>query len=301
MVIVTMMAIMMTVTGCKTKESNPPETVTPVITEVETTSTEKETTMTTEETTEETKPVEKTRETFYALNAGDILNVLEAESKLEELTIIVFDDAKSECYVLENGDVYAKKNTDRVFVYGIETFAYSCSIRLVERHKWNENYDCAEVFFIDFEGSIPITFQNVKDGKTITISLDKTEHKTAAVDTTSETKQVDSTGLSYAEWLDSTKITSPLINWDEDLGIGTFIVDGNKIYLDDIKQLIFCWGFGMYVGLDIVSTEILTSGGSFWKLDQELILNKSKITEETEVTINYHDGYDQTITFKIIP
>jgi len=36
--------------------------------------------------------------------------MLEAESKLEELTIIVFDDAKSECYVLENGDVYAKKN-----------------------------------------------------------------------------------------------------------------------------------------------------------------------------------------------
>jgi|GEM_PF-3561587 len=299
-VIFTILTTILMISGCKKQEEPAGTPEVQVSTEVQ-----KETTVEETMATEETEPVEEARETFSASNIEEAIEVLEAESKLKELTIIVFDDTKNECYVLEDGDAYTKKSTDRIFAYcRVEEFRHGVSTDkdIVESYTWNDSHDVIEFFFTDFEGVAPLFFRQVKDGQTInnkkiSILLDKTE----VADTTRETQEVEPTGLSYAEWSDSAIVTSPIINWDENLGIGTFIKDGDSIHLADIKQLLFAWGSASYGNREVVSTEYLSVDESCfdYRLDQKLILDESKITEETEITVKYNNN--QTMTFKIIP
>jgi len=301
-VVFTILTTILMISGCKKQEESGGTPEAQVSTEVQ-----KETTVEETMATEETEPVEEARETFSASNIEEAIEVLEAEAKLKELTIIVFDDTKNECYVLEDGDAYTKKNTDRIFAYcRVEEFRHGVSTdkHIVESYTWNDSYDVVEFFFTDFEGVAPLFFEQVKDGQTFSkklmISLNKSEYVAEVTGTTKETSVVEPTGLSYEEWLNSAGSPSPIINWDEELGVGTFITDGYTIYLEDIKQLVFCWGYGMYERFE-VNTGLLKIDGSFWKLDQKVILDSSKITEETEVTVKYYNGSDQTITFIIIP
>ena len=298
-VVFTILTTILMISGCKKQEESGGTPEAQVSTEVQ-----KETTVEETMATEETEPVEDARETFSASNIEEAIEVLEAEAKLKELTIIVFDDTKNECYVLEDGDAYTKKNTDRIFAYcRVEEFRHGVSTdkHIVESYTWNDSHDVVEFFFTDFEGVAPLFFKQVKDGQTINnkkigILLDKTIY---------ETKVAEPTGRSYNEWLKTTKNKdfSPLINWNEELGIGTFLADGDSIYLADVKQLVFTSNYGTYHDLEIVNTEILTIGDFFAEYSyQELTLDKSKIIGNTEVTINYGVlGTVETITFSIIP
>ena len=298
-VIFTILNIILMISGCKKQEEPGGTPEVQVSTEVQ-----KETTVEETMATEEIEPVEEARETFSASNIEEAIEVLEAEAKLKELTIIVFDDTKNECYVLEDGDAYTKKNTDRIFAYcRAEEFRHGVSTdnHIVESYTWNDSHDVVEFFFADFVGVAPLFFKQEKDGQTINnkkigILLDKTVY---------ETKVTEPTGRSYNEWLKTTKNKdfSPLINWNEELGIGTFLADGDSIYLADIKQLVFSSNYGTYHDLEIVNTEILTIDGFFAEYSyQELTLDKSKIIGNTEVTINYGVlGTVETITFSIIP
>lgn len=120
------------------------------------------------------------RKRYYALTVEDIIEQLEAESRLEELTFIVFNMFENEYFLLEDGDSYDISIAETFLVYCStatdfqqDTPSYK-EIKLA--YRWHANQTVAAVHLKNFDGAVEATFMkkgNPTISKTITLSLDK--------------------------------------------------------------------------------------------------------------------------------
>jgi len=275
-------------TGCK-KNQTTPETPTVETTEVETTEVETTEVETTVPSVSLHEYMEKTFETedlegFYVLQ-------WDVEKEEVEIKMHVVEQGKASGKIkLEEG-----KQIALYIPEGISDLKSRGEISIIDSTRFYETH--LEIFFTEFYGERNVTLETGGYEISLTVTGILQEE---IFDNTNNDPKVP-TGLSYAEWSDSTKFTSPIVNWDEELGIGTLIEDGSSIHLADIKQLLFAWGSASYGNREIVSTEYLSVDESCmdYGFDQKLILDESKITQETEITVKYNNN--QTMTFIIIP
>lgn len=120
------------------------------------------------------------RKRYYALTIEDIIEQLKAESKLEELTFIVFNRFEKEYFLLEDGDSYDISIAETFLVYCSTATDFKQDVpsykKITAAYRWNANQTAAEVYLKDFDGAVDATFMkkgNPDISKTIALSLDK--------------------------------------------------------------------------------------------------------------------------------
>lgn len=273
--------------GCKSEPATVEETSAAVsLAETRESSTEEES---------ESLQTEAAVEQYEADSIESLVSILEQQNALTELNVILYNGTEQKGRLLKDGDTCHLGTIDNLYVYSLEdldNLIFSSQERIVDQQDWlNDNL--VRLVFTNFEGETQL---GVRIGDNYRINIMLTKDNIAQVDVGLETVQ----GLSYESWFGSEhyfksageSLEPKLIVWDEQLGSGRFLENGEAVKLKDSESLLLYTMALEFTYKSSSNENVITWPGllSVRSMDSELKVDTSSLEEETEILIIATDG-----------